>query len=257
MADLSATDGTRINYEVHGRSGQWLIFVHGWCSNLRHWDAQVANFEGRQRILTLDRPGHGRSEPRPDDQSVAHQAVLLGEVAEAVGVTDAIVVGHAGGGPVTLELARSRPDLVAGAVLVDSRIGAGGGRALTTLANQLSGPGGDAEFRVIYSGFFKLPESEIAAEAVRGAVAMPREVAVADLLSLDMDSVAIASAVAQPVLWLSVEPADRQALRAVFADVRFGLIPESGHFPNLEAPDQTNALIEEFLTELGSAADPR
>jgi pimeloyl-ACP methyl ester carboxylesterase len=38
----------------------------------------------------------------------------------------------------------------------------------------------------------------------------------------------------------------------VFRNVQFGQMVGSGHFPHIEVPDQTNAMIERFVSTLSS-----
>src|SRR5262245_13527393 len=65
MPELTTDDGARIYYEVEGAGDPALVFVHGWCSNLRHWDPQAEHFSRRHRVLRVDRRGYGRS-PAPE-----------------------------------------------------------------------------------------------------------------------------------------------------------------------------------------------
>ena len=251
MPYFVSPDSTRINYESSGRGEPTLLFVHGWCSNLRHWDAQVEHFRDAHRVVAVDRRGHGRSDVAPGGYTVSQNAAELAGVLTGEGVESAVAIGHAGGCPSVLELAVSHPRLVRGLVLVDTHLGTGGGRGLQALIDRIAGPEGDAAFTAIYRSYFAHPDSPVATAAVRDAERIPRHVAVADLAALNIDSVALARQVSQPVLWLTVDPADEARLRAVFDDVRFAEVADSGHFPHLEAPARTTALIQGFVDSLG------
>jgi hypothetical protein len=61
---------------------------------------------------------------------------------------------------------------------------------------------------------------------------------------------AIAKQLQQPVLWLTVTDADQMAVGKAFRDMQFGQTVGSRHFPQLEVPDQTNAMIERFVSNL-------
>lgn len=52
------------------------------------------------------------------------------------------------------------------------------------------------------------------------------------------------------MLWLTVTDADQMAVGKAFRDMQFGQTVGSGHFPQLEVPDQTNAMIERFVSNL-------
>jgi pimeloyl-ACP methyl ester carboxylesterase len=61
-----------------------------------------------------------------------------------------------------------------------------------------------------------------------------------------------------PLLYISAnEPAARcdiAALAALFPQIAFGRTVGSGHFCQLEVPDQVNAMIDRFVT---TSLDPR
>lgn len=257
MPTLLTSDGTPIYYEVTGSGIPPLVFVHGWCSNLRHWDAQVGYFALGHRVLAVDRRGQGRSGVSSHGYTVEQHAADLAEVLAREEIDGAIVVGHAGGAPTVLELARSYPDRVRALVAVDAvpprrRVGgaARNGTALTELVDRLAGPDGGAVFEAMYRGFFDDPDGPVGRAAVADALGVPLSVAVAELRGLDIDTLALAQQIRQPVLWLTVGPADRATVGAAFRGVQYAEVTGSGHFPHLEAPDQVDSAIERFVVGL-------
>lgn len=252
-------DGVRIHYEVQDGGEPALVFLHGWCSNLRHWDAQVEYFAPRHRVLAVDRRGHGKSDvpaPTSGGYTASRHGTDLAEVMDATGTTRAVVVGHAGGAPGVLALAAARPDLVRALVLVDtivspeSRIGDPddhAGATLGAMVDRILGPDGPAAFTAMYEAMFSTHAGPVATEAVASASLVPAAVAAEELRSLAIDTVALARAARVPVLWLTVSGADEVRLRTVFADIQFGQVVGSGHFPHLEVPEQVNAMIERFV----------
>ena len=262
MAKLTTRDGTRIFYKVRGEGRPPFLFIHGWCSNLGHWDAQTRYFARRHRVLAVDRRGHGRSDVPAAGYTAKQHAADLAEVARLEKIRAAIVVGHAGGGPATLEFARSYPKLARAVVLVDSIVGPSArigdstdpaGMALAGMIGPLEGENGAAVLKEMYGGFFSEHAGRIGRQAIAEALQTPLEVAAAELRSLAIDTQAIAKQLRQPVLWLTVAPADQMAVGKVFRNVQFGQVVGSGHFPQLEVPDQTNAMIERFVATLSSA----
>jgi pimeloyl-ACP methyl ester carboxylesterase len=252
-------DGTRIFYRLRGRGSPPLVFVHGWCSSLEHWNASLRYFARRHRVLAVDRRGHGRSGVPPAGYTVEQHAADLAEVAVAERIRSAIVVGHAGGGPATLAFARAHPDRVRAVVLVDARVSPPArlgdpsdpaGAALEGIAARLEGENGAQALREMYAGFFGPHAGRAGRQALREALRTPLAVAAAEIRSLAVDSAAIARQLAQPVLWLSVAGADQAALGALFQSVQFGQLVGSGHFPHVEVPDQVNAMIARFVATL-------
>src|SRR5262245_19166192 len=111
MATLDLPGGGILNYEVEGRGDPTLAFLHGWCSNLRHWDKQVAHFVDRHRIVRTDRRGMGRSVSPPATSAGDHADDLV-RVLDARGIQSVVVIGHAGGGPSAVAFAARYPDRV-------------------------------------------------------------------------------------------------------------------------------------------------
>lgn len=72
-----------------------------------------------QRVLTVDLPGHGKSEG-PALQSVSDDVRHLVAFLKAVGVYKAVIVGHDLGGAVALKMAVEHPRRVAGIALLAS-----------------------------------------------------------------------------------------------------------------------------------------
>jgi pimeloyl-ACP methyl ester carboxylesterase/AcrR family transcriptional regulator len=257
-------DGTNIAYRIGGRGTPALLFVHGWCSNLTHWAAQLEHFSPRHRVLAVDRRGHGRSDVPAGGYTPTRHADDLATVARAAGVRDAVVVAHAGGGPAALALADRHPGLVRSLVLVDTNVSGrsalgrprtAGRSPLGRLVDHISGRAGAERFEAMYRGFFSEHAGEVGEAAVRDALAVPLPVARKELASLAADSEGPARRFRGPVLWLTVAPPDEARLRSIFSDVHFGVTVGSGHFPHLEVPDQVNAMIERHLVRIGAVAD--
>lgn len=262
MPTFTTADGASLYYRLQGRGegSAALIFVHGWCSNLTHFDPQARYFARRHRILRVDRRGMGRSSTPGSGHTARQHADDIAAVAREAGITRAIVVGHAGGGPATLEILRSHPRLARAGVLVDSgmypeaRLGDPGnafGSVLTGMIEALSGPAARRAFRKMYGGFFG-PKCDRAVKkrAVDDAMRTPLEVAIAELRGMAVSTEAIADGITKPVLWLTAAGVDESYIAAHLEKVQFGQVVGSGHFPQLEVPAQVNAMLETFITQL-------
>jgi len=256
-------DGARLHYRLQGAGaapGPALLFIHGWCSNLAHWSPQATRFARSHRILRIDRRGMGRSSTPGTGHTAEQHATDIAEVAQVAGVERAIVIGHAGGGPATLELTRRHPALVEAAVLVDSGLypqpslddgGSGFGAILSPMIQALSGPDGRARFENMYRGFFgPACDPRVSDKAVQEAMRTPLEVAIAEIQVMAVSTEAMAREIEQPVLWLTATRVDQDYISQQFRSVRFGQVVGSGHFPQLEVPEQTNAMIATFIAQL-------
>lgn len=99
-----------------------LVLVHGLGGSHLNWDLLAPYLTPHRRVLALDLPGFGRSEPGDRRATVHANVVVLDRfLAEVVG-TPAVLVGNSMGGMISvLETARAG-DRVSGLVLVDPAV---------------------------------------------------------------------------------------------------------------------------------------
>ncbi len=116
---LSA-DGTTIHFKVQGQGDYTLVFVHGWCTDMTYWDAQIPSFRVYYRVVTLDLAGHGRSGRERKEWTMQAFGQDVAAVIEELDLSNVILVGHAMGGAAIVEAARLVPDRVIGMVGADS-----------------------------------------------------------------------------------------------------------------------------------------
>ncbi len=262
MPTAVMNDGATLHYEVEGSGEPALAFLHGWCSNLRHWQPQAEHFRGSHRVVRVDRRGMGRSVVEEPAGSARRHADDLAAVLDVAGVPSAVVVGHAGGATSALTFAVAYPERTRGVVVVDSPMVArprfddptdGFGSLLASMIAALDGPDGAAALRGFYNGYFgPTCDPAISAAAIADALETPLAVASAELRWAigDADAAALAEQITAPVLWLTATPPDAALLHSKLRDVTIGVVAGSGHFPQLEVPAQTNAMIETFLAQL-------
>ncbi len=101
MSTLNQSNGIHIHCREKG-SGPPIIFLHGWPTNSRLWDAQVEALHANYRTITLDWVGFGQSDMPLDypytfsQQKEALDTVLSKLLQEDEKVT---IVAHDIGGP--------------------------------------------------------------------------------------------------------------------------------------------------------------
>jgi non-heme chloroperoxidase len=121
MGMLTTKDGTQIYYKDWGdKQAQPIVFHHGWPLSSDEWDSQMLFFldEG-YRVIAHDRRGHGRSSQTDIGNDMDTYAADVAELVKALGLRNAIHVGHStGGGEVARYVARAEPGRVAKAVLI-------------------------------------------------------------------------------------------------------------------------------------------
>lgn len=244
-------------YDVEGDGAHAIAFAHGWCSKAAHWDAQAEAFRSSYRIVRWDRRGMGRALSSQPADSPARHADDLAAILDAEGIDKVTVVGHAGGGPSAVTFAVQHSQRVEGLILVDTRLNAAPadgqpnpwGDYIETMCSQLLSDGAPY-FDTLYRSFFghRAPAA-VVDDAVANALATSPETAAAELRHMSGDTAALARRVACPVLWVSTQPDDTASVRQLFDDLTVGHVVGSGHFLQLEVPDQLNPMIAAFLAD--------
>lgn len=121
MATITTHDGVEIFFKDWGpRTGQPIVFHHGWPLCGDDWDGQMLYFIGKGfRVIAHDRRGHGRSSQVDDGHDMDHYAADVAAVVEHLDLQNAVHIGHStGGGEVAHYVARHGKGRVAKAVLI-------------------------------------------------------------------------------------------------------------------------------------------
>ena len=110
---VTASNGRRLCYAEYGSpTGAPVMCFHG--SPGSRVLGELFDGPARERdvrLLVIDRPGYGRSDPWPD-RTLGDTGEFVTPVLDDAGVSVAGVVGFSGGGPHALALAATRPDVV-------------------------------------------------------------------------------------------------------------------------------------------------
>lgn len=104
---FTTINGVKLNYELHGDSGEPLVLVHGYTGDITDWRHQLPLFSQSHRVLIVDLRGHGQSEAPADrtHYTVDHIAEDVEALVEEVGFERYHLVGHSMGGAVSQEIA--------------------------------------------------------------------------------------------------------------------------------------------------------
>ena len=121
MSTITTPDGVEIFYKDWGpKSGQPIVFHHGWPLSADDWDAQMLYFvEKGYRVIAHDRRGHGRSSQVSEGHGMDHYAADVAAVVAHLDLRNAVHIGHStGGGEATRYVARHGSGRVAKLVLI-------------------------------------------------------------------------------------------------------------------------------------------
>ena len=107
---------THIRLSGHGSP---VVLEPGLGASSVGWSRLHELLAERTRILSYDRAGLGATPPTSGHRDLTALAAGLAEVISTVGAGPSVIVGHSLGGTIARQLAATRPELVAGLVLVD------------------------------------------------------------------------------------------------------------------------------------------
>ena len=96
-----------------------IVLLHSLLCDGGMWRGQVPALRELGRVVVLDGPGHGRSEPPPPFTLEEHARALVDAFDELL-ITKAIIVGLSWGGMVAMRLALHRPERLRALVILDS-----------------------------------------------------------------------------------------------------------------------------------------
>ena len=113
----------RLFYDERGearRNGDpAIVLLHGLLFDGGMWRGQIEALSALGRVVVIDGPGHGKSEPPPRFMMEEHADALLDAFGD-LGIARALVVGLSWGGMVGMRLALQHPSKVVGLALLDT-----------------------------------------------------------------------------------------------------------------------------------------
>ncbi len=120
QSGFAELNGARLYYEIAG-SGEPLVFIHGFSLDTRMWDDQWEFFARRYRVIRYDVRGFGKSS-LPGMEPYA-QADDLKALLEHLPAAPAHIVGLSMGGRIALDFAAAYPELARSLIPVDTTLG--------------------------------------------------------------------------------------------------------------------------------------
>ena len=252
-----------------GRGAPPLLFVHGFACSHEDWRHQLEFFSKTHEVAACDLRGHGATPGRPHECSIEHYGGDVAALIHHLDLKNCILVGHSMGCRVVLEANRLTPERVGGIVLVDgSRNATGDADAAEAAARATIEKLGYAAFaETLFRQMFFTPSAQadaIVERAVKASAAIgphlwPR-VTRWDAGQMD----AAFDAVRAPLLAIQSTTRDASLKRRMLAPGdttpwldyvkskggRVAIVPHTGHFTQLEAPEMVNRLVQEVIRSI-------
>ncbi|HEY0973158.1 MAG TPA: alpha/beta fold hydrolase [Solimonas sp.] len=261
----------RLRVRVAG-NGPAILFWPSLLMEGRMWLAQAQHFAPRHRVILIDSPGHGASQPLTRLFTFEQCAQCIVQILDALGIERAHHVGNSWGGMIGGTFAALHQQRVGAAVLMNATGSACGWRQqlefrlLGAIVRRIGFRGPFVEKAVAaFVGPTTARERPEVAATIREALARidPRSVywAVRSVVPARPDQRALLTRIRTPVLVVAGEEdptfpvAETRAMADAIPDSEFICMPATGHLAALERPDAVNALIEGFLTRYNATTD--
>ncbi len=115
-----SVNGIDISYVEEGE-GMPLVLVHGIPTSSFLWRNMIEELSVHGRVIALDLPGFGLSDPPPNgDYTISGYAGLLESFLEALSINGAILICHDFGGPIVLTYALRHPEKYRRLIILDT-----------------------------------------------------------------------------------------------------------------------------------------
>ncbi|RII20558.1 AB hydrolase superfamily protein YdjP [Streptomyces sp. YIM 130001] len=264
--------GATVHYDDLGpSSGTPVLLIHGHPFNSTLWSPQAeALTAAGYRVVTPDLRGYGRSSVTPGKVFLADFADDLAALLDHLGIERAVVGGVSMGGQIAMEVQLRHPDRVLGLVLSDTSAPSEteeGKQFRNRLADRLLAEGmsgytdevidkmlapynvtGMPAVATRVQDMMRATDPRGAAAALRGRTERP-------------DYREILAGVRKPVLIVVGEDdvytpvANAEAIRDLVPDAVLAVVEKAGHLPGVEQPERFNAVLLDFLSARGFAAN--
>ena len=255
MPTTTTDDGVKIAYRTIGDGPLNVVLVHGWMVSSAVWTTMLESFESHGlKLIVPDLRGTGASDKPASGYGIERHAKDVMAVAAAEKASSFVVVGHSMGGQVAQWLAATEPASVRAVVALCS-VPAVGMKLPPEAVQLFRNCGGSRESMQAILGMAckgLSPEAQVKAlddgiktakEAIEQGFDAWTGGGFRDKLgSIKAPTLAIATD--DPFL-----PPDflRAELTSLIPGARLAVLPGPGHYPQIERPRETAALLQAFL----------
>jgi abhydrolase domain-containing protein 6 len=252
-----AVDDKTLAYTEQGE-GPALVIIHGVGGHKEDW-AGVANvLEETHRVFSIDMLGFGESSKSGDDLSMSVQASAIKALLDEHEIDSVSLVGNSVGGWVAATFAATYPDDVEKLVLID----VAGFKAMFEGEPPVNFDPGNAEEMqaliniTINSSVAQTPglaERAFESYVSSGEKAIAQTWGKSLFTSARLEELLPKITAPTLVLWGEDDKLFPSVLAEAFANLiphaSFELIPDAGHFPQIDSAEETIDAIDEFLND--------
>jgi pyruvate dehydrogenase E2 component (dihydrolipoamide acetyltransferase) len=249
-------DGRVIRYFERGEGGTPLVLVHGFGGDLNNWLFNHEALAAGRRVIALDLPGHGESSKTLQRGDLDELSGVVLALLDYLDINTAHLVGHSMGGAVSLNAARLMPQRIRSLTLIGSAgLGAEiNGSYLQGFVEAANRNALKPQLVQLFSNAElvnrQMLDDMLKYKRLEGVDAALRQLA-ASLFKdgrqqVDLREVVQAGHVPTLVIWGS-DDAIIPAGHAEGLSAQVEVLPGQGHMVQMEAAEQINRLISEFI----------
>lgn len=249
------SNGVKVRYDAQG-SGPAMLLTHGYGVTRRMWESQVAAFKGQNRVIAWDMRGHGDSDS-PDNQAEYTEAKYIADMAailDACNEKRVVIGGLSLGGYLSLAFHYAFPERVRALVLCDT----GPGFKDPASRQRWNDRAEATAVKFETQGLAALAEREAkvgtnhrtAVGLIRAARGMFRQHdsrIIESLPSIKVPTLVVIGANDEPLM------AGCKYMARKIPNAQFVVVPDSGHYPNVDEPQIFNSALKKFLDGLPAA----
>jgi pimeloyl-ACP methyl ester carboxylesterase len=258
--DLVEVSGLHIAYERVG-SGSPLVLLHGYVGDgATTWRRQLDGLSDEFMVVAWDAPGSGRSSDPPESFGVDGYADCLAGFLEKLGIRRACVAGLSFGGIIALGLQRRHAAKSSALILASAYAGWAGSLPAEAAEQRLRQALALAEetpqafVRALLPTMFSTAISDETLDDFRASMQAFHPRGFRSMARASAEDVRdVLPNIDVPTLLLYGERDVRapltvaEALHAAIPSSSLVVLPNVGHVCNVEAPDEFNAAVRDFL----------
>jgi pimeloyl-ACP methyl ester carboxylesterase len=242
-----------------------VVFVHGWPDSWRSFEPVLDALPPAIGAISVSLRGFGASDAPPAGYTPDDFAADVADLADHLGLTSAVFVGHSMGTLVAQRLAVSRPDLVAGLVLIGgfNRLPDDVFDEVWSVVEDLVDPIDEEFVREFQSSTLAAPVPDVffdqlVAESLRAPARVWRAAfaGIRTMPSLDHTSITAPTLLVWGDHDALVPRAEQDTLLSAIPDARLVIYSGAGHSPNWEQPERVAQDIEAFVRTARSPSAP-
>lgn len=244
-------------YERFGQGRPSILLVHGWCCDRTYLAPQARHLiDAGYDVVAPDLRGHGLSDKPPEAYGISDFAADVAWFIRALELDRPVVIGHSMGGVVAYDLACRYPGLASAIVMIDSSVvvSPAGRAAMPAILAKLRGSGYRAALRDLVAATLFIPtdDPERKSSILDAMTKTPQHVIAGAYAGFaEFDPPRLPPEPATPSLYIAADEIPPRSNVARLGELApgllFGQTVGSGHFCQLEVPDQVNSMIDRFL----------